>query len=291
MRISGVDDYRMSHMGKGFDGITQQQQLLQLRQHHRFSNNFGRNAKCCSVYSAHAAPRPYLKVPSPLVIGLLAIAILTVYFFHFTTELTAKRVWNSASNPPISSVISKVTASIHNVSTDKKMRQMMDSKSSKEVTKVDSGVQIALPMETCNPSAKDVCVDWFKCTNITLTGVCTQPTLYMLVRLSDGTIQIKYNDGDEDTDYPVLSIDYHSITSFEIFKCGRWRSKKLWAYDCRVVMTIPDKMTPRKNKVLTIWMHGSNESVALAKHVLELSICPPLCFIMSTHYDLANPIP
>ncbi|KAH6574282.1 hypothetical protein BASA50_010773 [Batrachochytrium salamandrivorans] len=206
-------------------------------------------------------------------------------------ELTAKRVWNSASNPPISSVISKVTASIHNVSTDKKMRQMMDSKSSKEVTKVDSGVQIALPMETCNPSAKDVCVDWFKCTNITLTGVCTQPTLYMLVRLSDGTIQIKYNDGDEDTDYPVLSIDYHSITSFEIFKCGRWRSKKLWAYDCRVVMTIPDKMTPRKNKVLTIWMHGSNESVALAKHVLELSICPPLCFIMSTHYDLANPIP
>ncbi|KAJ1330469.1 hypothetical protein BSLG_009387 [Batrachochytrium salamandrivorans] len=96
---------------------------------------------------------------------------------------------------------------------------------SKEVTKVDSGVQMVLPIETHDPSAKDVCVDWFKCTNITLTGVCTQPTLYMLARLSNGTIQIKYNDGDEDTDYPVLSIDYHSITSFEIFKCGRWRSK------------------------------------------------------------------
>ncbi|KAH6575275.1 hypothetical protein BASA62_002017 [Batrachochytrium salamandrivorans] len=60
------------------------------------------------------------------------------------------------------------------------------------------------------PFPKDVCVDWFKCTNITLTGVCTQPTLYMLARLSDGTIQIEYNDGDEDSDYPVLSIDYHS---------------------------------------------------------------------------------
>ncbi|KAJ1332257.1 hypothetical protein BSLG_008916 [Batrachochytrium salamandrivorans] len=190
--------------------------------------------------------------------------------FEESTENQAKPAYSS---PLASSIISEVTAAaIHNAPVDARATQLKNAKCSKEVTKVDSGVQMALPMETHDPSAKDVCVDWFKCTNITLTGVCTQPTLYMLARLSNGTIQIKYNDGDEDTDYPVLSIDYHSITSFKIFKCGRWRSKKLWAYDCRVVVTIPDKMTPRKNKVLTIWMHGPNESVALAKHVYDTLI-------------------
>ncbi|KAJ1328555.1 hypothetical protein BSLG_010287 [Batrachochytrium salamandrivorans] len=211
-----------------------------------------------------------------------------------STENQAKPAYSS---PLASSIISEVTAAaIHNAPVDARATQLKNAKfnitqipwegiytpkskpvkkhfnGSKEVTKVDSGVQMALPMETHDPSAKDVCVDWFKCTNITLTGVCIQPTLYMLARLSGGTMQIKYNDGDEDIDYPVLSIDYHSITSFEIFKCGRWRSKKLWAYDCRVVVTIPDKMTPRKNKVLTIWMHGPNESVALAKHVYDTLI-------------------
>ncbi|KAH6564303.1 hypothetical protein BASA62_007987 [Batrachochytrium salamandrivorans] len=177
-----------------------------------------------------------------------------------STENQAKPAYSS---PLASSIISEVTAAaIHNAPVDARATQLKNAKfnitqipweriytpkskpvkkhfnGSKEVTKVDSGVQMALPMETHDPSAKD----------------------------------IKYNDGDEDTDYPVLSIDYHSITSFEIFKCGRWRSKKLWAYDCRVVVTIPDKMTPRKNKVLTIWMHGPNESVALAKHVYDTLI-------------------
>ncbi|KAH6565570.1 hypothetical protein BASA60_009884 [Batrachochytrium salamandrivorans] len=227
---------------------------------------------------------------------MLATAILTAHFFYAITEPSVGLDVVAAANTetPLEIQQSGEPNNLHTACIPKQIPAYDNPDriaGLRKLTKMDSGVQVALPMETCNPFPKDVCVDWFKCTNITLTGVCTQPTLYMLARLSDGTIQIEYNDGDEDSDYPVLSIDYHSITSFEIFKCGRWRSKKLWVYDCRVVVTIPDKMTPKKNKVLTIWMHGPNESVALAKHVLELSICPPLCFIMSTHYDLANPIP
>ncbi|KAH6571832.1 hypothetical protein BASA60_006956 [Batrachochytrium salamandrivorans] len=141
-------------------------------------------------------------------------------------ELTAKRVWNSASNPPISSVISKVTASIHNASTDKKMRQMMDSK-----------------------------------------RIYTRPTVCMLARLSDCTLQIKYCGGN--AELPVLSLDYHSIMSFEMSKCGEWRSNTLRPYNFKIVMTIPDNKCAKGDKVLTIWMNELNESVAFAKYVYD----------------------
>ncbi|KAH9248975.1 hypothetical protein BASA81_013319 [Batrachochytrium salamandrivorans] len=85
--------------------------------------------------------------------------------FEESTENQAKPAYSS---PLASSIISEVTAAaIHNAPVDARATQLKNAKCSKEVTKVDSGVQVALPMETCNPFPKDICVDWFKCTNIT----------------------------------------------------------------------------------------------------------------------------
>ncbi|KAJ1344725.1 hypothetical protein BSLG_000248 [Batrachochytrium salamandrivorans] len=138
---------------------------------------------------------------------------------------------------------------------------------SKEAIKVDSGVEIVSPEETFDFIQPGLCVDWFKRTDITLTGIYTRPTVCMLARLSDCTLQIKYCGGN--AELPVLSLDYHSIMSFEMSKCGEWRSNTLRPYNFKIVMTIPDNKCAKGDKVLTIWMNELNESVAFAKYVYD----------------------
>ncbi|KAJ1328552.1 hypothetical protein BSLG_010284 [Batrachochytrium salamandrivorans] len=135
-----------------------------------------------------------------------------------------------------------------------------------ELTKIDSGVQVIMPVEKPTAPSKEIHLDWQIYTRIVLDGVHHGPTACTVGGNTKGTLVITGRL--KDSPPPYISLNYHTITSLEIVECGRERSFMVYAYNYQVVMSFKEKKgSCEKDRILVIWVQSEYDAKKLTRSI------------------------
>ncbi|KAH6600875.1 hypothetical protein BASA50_001982 [Batrachochytrium salamandrivorans] len=135
-----------------------------------------------------------------------------------------------------------------------------------ELAKIDSGVQVIMPVEKPTAPSKEIRLDWQIYTRIVLDGVHHGPTACTVGGNTKGTLVITGRL--KDSPPPYISLNYHTITSLEIVECGRERSFMVYAYNYQVVMSFKEKKgSCEKDRILVIWVQSEYDAKKLTRSI------------------------
>ncbi|KAH6582155.1 hypothetical protein BASA61_008663 [Batrachochytrium salamandrivorans] len=134
-----------------------------------------------------------------------------------------------------------------------------------ELTKIDSGVQVIMPVEKPTAPSKEIRLDWQIYTRIVLDGVHHGPTACTVGGNTKGTLVITGRL--KDSPPPYISLNYHTITSLEIVECAGEITHGV-CLRLQVVMSFKEKKgSCEKDRILVIWVQSEYDAKKLTRSI------------------------